>query len=249
MPTTAADALNVFYPAANAAYACQDVTHLVVGNGFTISAQIVIDPQKAAQVPPKHLPMLASMLKLSAAFGFVAKRPGTVLVSFRGTENAGDWLCDLEAEPANCQIGSGSVHEGFQRVYEVIQASALQGFQAALSAGDQVFVTGHSLGGALALLFASNAASFTQNIQVCTFAGPRTGLANFATFYNQHVPNTLRVVNRWDIVPNVPVPVPPLCLYQHVGSALVVDGGFTLDLVHAHSLALSYSPGLKRQIS
>jgi triacylglycerol lipase len=185
-------------------------------------------------------------LKLSPAFGFVAHRQGQVLVAFRGTENPGDWLCDLEAEPTGCQIASGSVHDGFQRVYEVVQSSALQGLRAALQPGDQLLITGHSLGGALATLFADNAAASTQELQVCTFASPRTGLQDFARSYNQHVPNTLRVANRWDLVPNVRVPIPPVCLYEHVGSALVIDGGFTLDAIHSHSLVLSYLPGLKR---
>lgn len=251
MPNTnvqAAEALNTFYLAANAAYGCQDPTNLIPGNGFVFSRQIQVDPQKAAQVPPQHLPMLASMLKLSPIFGFVATRPGAVLVSIRGTESTGEWLCDFEAAPKGCQIGSGTVHEGFQKVYEVIRDSAISGIQGVLKPGDTLFITGHSLGAALAILFADDAVSVTQNLRVCTFAGPRTGLPDFVNSYNQRVPNTLRVVNRWDIVPNVPVPAPPLCLYEHVGSLLAIDGGFTLDLAHAHSLPLSYLPGLKKEV-
>jgi hypothetical protein len=243
---TGLQALTLFYPAANAAYGCQDPAHLLIGNNFVYQQQIEVDPVKAAQVPPQHLPLLTSMLKVSPIFGFVANRPGAVLISIRGTETPGEWLCDFEAVPATCEIGSGSVHEGFQKVYEVIQQSAMNGLKAALRPGDQVFVTGHSLGAALAVLFANDAVSTTENIQVCTFAGPRTGLANFMKSFNQRVPSTMRVVNRWDIVPNVPVPAPPACLYEHVGTALPVDGGFTLDLAHAHSLPQSYLPGLKK---
>jgi triacylglycerol lipase len=243
---TANDALNLFYPAANAAYGCQDPAHLIVGNGFVFHSQVKVDPQKAAQVPPQHLPLLTSMLKLSPVFGFVATRPGAAFVSIRGTESPGEWLCDFEAVPVACRIGNGTVHEGFQKVYEVIQQSALDALKAALRPGDQLFVTGHSLGAALAVLFANDASSLTPNLQVCTFAGPRLGLSDFVASYNQRVPRTLRVINRWDIVPNVPVPAPPLCLYEHVGSSLAIDGGFTFDLAYAHSLPLSYLPGLKR---
>ena len=246
---TAEDALALFYPAANAAYGCQDPAHLLVGNGFIFKSQIKVDPQKAAQVPPSHLPMLASMLKISPIFGFVATRPGAVFVSIRGTECPGEWLCDFEAVPAACEIGNGMVHEGFQKIYEVIQESALTNLKAVLNAGDRVFVTGHSLGAALAILFANDAVSLSSNLQVCTFAGPRTGLSDFVHSFNERVPNTLRVVNRWDIVPNVPVPAPPLCLYEHVGELLAVDGGFTFDLAQAHSLPLSYLPGLKKEVS
>lgn len=242
-----AEALNLFYPAANAAYGCQDPAHLIVGNGFAFVSQIKVDPQKAAKVPPQHLPLLTSMLKVSPIFGFVATRPGAVFVSIRGTESPGEWLCDFEAVPTGCQIASGTVHEGFQKVYEVIQQSAMEGVRNVLQSGDQLFVTGHSLGAALAVLFADDAVALTKNLQVCTFAGPRIGLGDFVATYNQRVPATTRVINRWDIVPNVPVPAPPLCLYEHVGSALPVDGGFTLDLAQAHSLPLSYLPGLKKE--
>ncbi len=240
--------MNLFYPAANAAYGCQDPAHLLIGNGFIYQQQLVVDPKMAAQVPPKHLPLLSSMLKISPIFGFIATKPGAVLVSIRGTESPGEWLCDFEAAPASCQISTGTVHEGFQRVYEVIRESALQGLEAHLKPGDTLYVTGHSLGAALATLFASDAASKTGNLQVCTFASPRTGLADFVQSYNQRVPGTMRVANRWDIVPNVPVPAPPLCFYEHVGALLSIDGGFTLDLEHAHSLPLSYLPGMKKQM-
>lgn len=250
MPATVpsvTDALNLFYPAASAAYGCQDPSHLIPGNGFAFSNQIKVDPKKAAQVPPQHLPLLASMLKISPIFGFVATRPGAVLVSIRGTEVPGEWLCDFEAVPVTCQIGGGTVHQGFQKVYEVIRENAIGALTGAMHPGDDVFITGHSLGAALAILFANDAVSLTPNIQVCTFAGPRTGLGDFVSSYDKRIPGTLRVVNRWDIVPNVPVPAPPLCLYKHVGTLLAIDGGFTLDLGHAHSLPLAYLPGLKKQ--
>ena len=119
------------------------------------------------------------MLKVSPIFGFLATRPGAVFVSIRGTEAPGEWLCDFEAVPVSCQIGNGSVHQGFQKVYEVIQQSAMEGLKSVLQTGDQLFITGHSLGAALALLLANDAVSLTQSVQVCTFAGPRTGLADF----------------------------------------------------------------------
>jgi triacylglycerol lipase len=246
---TIADALGLFYPAANAAYGCQDPAHLLIGNNFAFRSQIKVDPQRAVQVPVQHFPLLTSMLKSSPIFGFVATRPGAVCVSLRGTETLGEWLCDFEAVPTPYQIGTGAVHEGFQKVYQVIRESSLEALRSVLNLGDEVFITGHSLGAALAILFANDAVSLTSNLQVCTFAGPRTGLGDFVSSYNQRVPRTLRVVNRWDLVPNVPVPAPPRCLYRHVGSLLAIDGGFTFDLAHAHSLSLSYLPGLKKQTS
>ncbi len=249
MPPDAAEALNLFYPAANAAYGCQDPIHMLIGNSFSFTNQIKVDPVKAAKVPPQHLPMLSSMLKVGPIFGYVARRDGAVFVSFRGTETPEEWLCDFEAVPAHCDIGSGTVHEGFQKVYEVVRDSAIGASKAALKDGDQLLVTGHSLGAALALLFADDAFSnVTPNVRVCTFAGPRVGLPDWVGTFNHNLPNTARVVNRWDIVPNVPVPAPPACLYEHVQSVIAIDGGFTTDLAQAHSLPLSYMPGLKKHV-
>jgi hypothetical protein len=49
-------------------------------------------------------------------------------------------------------------------------------------------------------------------------------------------------VNRWDIVPQLPPPP----IFIHAGQAVNIDGGFTLDFATAHSLLLSYKPGLQK---
>jgi predicted lipase len=76
-----------------------------------------------------------------------------------------------------------------------------------------------------------------------TYAGPRSGQPSFADKFDKLVKACFRVVNRWDIVPQLP---PVVALYRHVGVEVQVDGGFTLDLAKAHSLELSYRPGLER---
>lgn len=128
----------------------------------------------------------------------------------------------------------------------MIRDNTLDAIKSLLRPGDPVFVTGNSLGTALAVLVANDVVSLTQNFQVGTFAGPRIGLEDFVKSYNDVSLGRFRAVNRWNITPNVPVPAPPLCLYKHVGSLLAIDGGFTLDLAHAHSLPLSYLVGLKK---
>ena len=51
-----------------------------------------------------------------------------------------------------------------------------------------------------------------KNLKAWTFASPRTGDPSFADTYNQVVPNTVRIANRLDLVPKLPLPP----LYQHV---------------------------------
>ena len=90
-----------------------------------------------------------------------------------------------------------------------------------------VFVTGHSLGGALATLAAM---SISQNIladfprvrlKCYTFGSPRVGDALFKSDYNQRVPWTYRVQNDEDIVPHLPLKV---CGFRHVGLNVFMNG-------------------------
>jgi hypothetical protein len=184
-------------------------------------------------------------------FGLIGKNADEriAFVSFRGTENATDWAHDLDAlyEPYGFAPGAGDVHLGFHEVYKTLRPSVLGGLQEASKDCDHVFVTGHSLGGALAVLSAPDLAINTaakQTPKLLTFAGPRAGLLEFHRFFNHLIPICYRVVASGDIVPHVPFFIPPF-VYEHVGAEVKVDGGQD-DPVNAHSLELSYMPGLKR---
>ncbi len=77
------------------------------------------------------------------------------------------------------------------------------------------------------------------------FAGPRAGHHDFASIFDVQIDVCFRVVNTWDIVPCLP---PPLALFEHVGLAVHVDGGFTMNELVAHSMEKSYAPGLAKLI-
>ncbi len=81
-------------------------------------------------------------------------------------------------------------------------------------------VTGHSLGSALATLFVmenkeKNKFDITT---VCTFASPRVGNGEFVSQFNQLPLTSWRIVNTQDIVPKVPLHIPLLFDYRHVGA-------------------------------
>ena len=85
--------------------------------------------------------------------GFIAHTPDVVLVAFRGTESLGDWLGNLRL--LSTQRPYGAVHSGFLGAYLVAQGEIASALSQAGAGSKRVFVTGHSLGGALGAVFAA----------------------------------------------------------------------------------------------
>ena len=160
------------------------------------------------------------------------------------------YLDDDEAD-ADVERAPKLVHGGFLRAYESVRArvfAAVDDVIDALSkknvvpendaddaddADDDreptwhVFVTGHSLGGALATLFACelgrSARLGRRNVTVTmvNFGSPRVGDGAFCDEYNAFVPDSVRVVNRGDLVPTLPA----LLGYRHVDHGVRVTAG------------------------
>jgi triacylglycerol lipase len=181
--------------------------------------------------------------------GLVARndQTKTLAISFRGTRTPEEWLKDFDfvLAPYTPVKNWGRVHQGFQLVYLAMQASLDGLVRSALGSSTEVLITGHSLGGAVSVLCAPDVAINMTKIvpKLHTYAGPRSGQPSFDDKFDKLVKTCFRVVNRWDIVPQLP---PVVALYRHVGVEVQIDGGFTLDLKKAHSLELSYRPGLER---
>lgn len=78
-----------------------------------------------------------------------------------------------------------------------------------------ILVTGHSLGGNLATVYASylwqhfkTTGHPKNNINVITFAAPAAGNVSFANDFNKKFPNSIRYENSNDIVPKFPCTSP-----------------------------------------
>ena len=248
-------ALCVALPLAQAAYAVMNPANPVhLPPGYEQTALIKADEPairallaQVAQDAPS--PVVRALFKLSPIFGLIGKNTATktAFVSFRGTQTVEDWINNFDslAAPYRFLPDGGLAHKGFQDVYGLLRASVMAGLSAAAQGSNRLIVTGHSLGGALAVLAAPDIAKNSGTglaPELITFAGPAAGLADFAHFFDRLVPTCYRVVNFWDVVPRVP-PQFPVGLFDHVGTAIHVDPGFA-DVVKAHSLELSYVPGL-----
>ena len=165
-----------------------------------------------------------------------------LVIAFRGTQTPADWLKDLDFVPAPYLPlpGRGTVHQGFQQVYYAVRGSILAYLKANMDA-TELLVVGHSLGGALATLAIPDILNQFPEGAIApilyTFASPRAGHNDFATFFNGRINVAWRTVNVWDVVPHVP---PTLAAYVHVGQQLTIDSGFHIDVAyqprHPHRL-------------
>ena len=148
--------------------------------------------------------------------GFLCKRsvpdePSYLVLAFRGTEKkVSDWLTDARCVPT--VEGATKVHTGFLEAFTKVKDSegrtARQVVEELLSRPEAkeggkalpLFVTGHSLGGAMAMLATKLVAPDVTG--ACyTFGAPR--VANYEYFRWMKTP-VYRIVNSSDIVPRMP---------------------------------------------
>lgn len=171
---------------------------------------------------------------------FVAHNDNFVVVSMRGTEidnlwgAFNDWRRNLELLPVRDDSG-GLVHEGFMKdinaVWNDTTAQGLKSYlQQLLADGTRtLWITGHSLGAALATLAAERAArdgGFDVR-GVYTYGSPRVGDIRFKQNYEARGLNakTYRVVYDIDIAQTLF----PGAAYTHVGQLKFIDADGHLD--------------------
>jgi hypothetical protein len=159
-----------------------------------------------------------------------ADAAGDVVIAIRGTEGIHEWINDAEFLVVKCPFlaGAGSTEDGFTAMYNSLRIGAPAGSASVVDAlttlpfkrpVNSVTICGHSLGGAIATLLALDVAANTAftDPSVYTYASPRTGDPLFVSTYNQVVKNSIRIANRIDLVPKLPLPP----VYAHVDA--VVD--------------------------
>ena len=172
-------------------------------------------------------------------FGFIATNDNNkdIYVCFRGTRGASEWEKDATVPLTQCSFLAGKdikVHTGFQNVYTANNSGdeSLGSLQSQMldylnslpnspSSYDNLWVTGHSLGAALATLAISDIVTNTihTGAKMYNFASPLVGNQSFVNFFKlkigtnncntNNADNSLntcswRVVNINDIVPKVP---------------------------------------------
>lgn len=151
-----------------------------------------------------------------------------IIIAFRGTEkdSSADWVSNLDNRFLP-KFG-GNVHHGFwdtlAQIWDEI-ASHLDNFR---TQNQPIWLTGHSQGGALAML----TANILQQYQILpqgiyTYGQPKVGDMLFASQYNTFLAQkTFRLYNVGDSVPNNPP------AYYHAGTAVEITEKGEINIRH-----------------
>jgi pimeloyl-ACP methyl ester carboxylesterase len=160
----------------------------------------------------------------TATQGFVCQADAATIIVFAGTDPGvvKTVLTDGETIP-----DAAGMHPGFVRALDAVWEQ----LRNVLPAGDRgrLFVAGHSLGAALAVLaaFRLHELAHIEADHVYTFGLPRVGGESFRDRYESVLgAQTFRLVNGDDPVPAVP---PPLLKFRHVGRSLFCPHAGTFE--------------------
>lgn len=167
-----------------------------------------------------------------SAQGYLANGDGFAVLAFRGSDHRGldAWISNADFDLVDdLQIGGGQVHSGFQRGVAAIWPQLERLVAQHRAPGQKLFLTGHSLGGALAMLAAARFAAASRGGEIdaiFTFGQPRVGDGGFAAQFDRDFHDrAFRYVHHFDLVARLP---PRLLGYHHAGQLRFIDEGGTL---------------------
>jgi triacylglycerol lipase len=142
-----------------------------------------------------------------------------VIIAWRGTEPGEykDVMADLKFRKKTSKFG-GNVHRGFKgyvdKIYNEVEKEVLKLIDKKWC---NIYVTGHSLGGASALI-CTNRLEEKFHVRGCyTYGSPRPGGWKYSRSFKS---NVYRIRNNNDIVTKVP---PFIFGYKHVGKLCYID--------------------------
>jgi hypothetical protein len=175
------------------------------------------------------------LMSLSASRGVLVEKAMALVVAFTGTDPAvvPNLITDLDARRS-----TAGLHTGFEMAAGAVWDIVAPALIAARAAGRPIVITGHSLGGALAVLTALRALHdlALQPTAIYTYGMPRVGDLAFAQSYNRALGSTTyRMVHGADAVPTLPG---RSIGYSHVGRRLHCLRGGRFD-----AAALENQPG------
>lgn len=145
-----------------------------------------------------------------------------IVLVFNGEDGTFDWIHSMNTKLVSYSKLSGKIHEGWLKAVEsLLSKGLLKEFEAIYEKEcykeyeKEVYITGHSIGGALATIFATYLQRETYHPVVVTFGSPRVGNAEFKRGYKyEHY----RYESYLDLVPHVPFTKQEKTLIGRMGS-------------------------------
>ena len=157
---------------------------------------------------------------------FIATANNNIYVVFRGTKTIDEWIADADFPfvPYTFVSNGGMTEQGFTDIYETLGVVEEINKLAATGDFDNVYITGHSLGGALAGVSMPDIAVNTDfsDPVIYSFASPRVGDSDYKSRYDGLDVESWRVFNTNDEVPKLP---PSLLGYTHVNTGFPITFG------------------------
>jgi len=159
---------------------------------------------------------------------FMAGFEDAIILCFRGTAGVSDIAQDGQIALVPFR-NLGLIHFGFRNAFDSVYAEIEATLEQWSGMGRTLWITGHSLGGALALLAAAHLrfpADPTKTLPrpiagLYTFGQPRVGTANFCQACDANFGSYyFRYVNNEDIVTRIP---PRELGYWHAGKTRYID--------------------------
>ena len=151
---------------------------------------------------------------------FLMANNEVMILTFTGTQSIQDWLTDFSIKFVKGPFGR--THRGFLQALNYILPDIKKAIAKFHYRGQSFWITGHSLGGALAVLTAAHLVERRFKVDgLYTFGQPRVGnyefVNNFGSKFNQR---HFRIVNNEDIVTRIP---PRALGYLDSGNILYLD--------------------------
>jgi pimeloyl-ACP methyl ester carboxylesterase len=142
---------------------------------------------------------------------YVIGSEDVAVIAFRGTDDPADWLVNLNA--LTTPTPNGDMHRGFSDAYKTLKPQIMDVLRQ--EKPKHLWVTGHSLGGALAVVCAYDVIEVEKIALdgVITFGQPMVARQTLATYLDTLLMGRYaHAVNDADIVPRVPP------TFSHCGS-------------------------------
>lgn len=127
--------------------------------------------------------------------GFIASDSSCIIVAFRGTSSVIDIITDMKFDTVPIGPGLPLAHKGFATAFNAVYTSIQEKLKPYLGR-KQLYITGHSLGGALASLLSYRLSLDHPTCQpnLYAFGCPPVGDKNFSKSFKEGLSNIITII-------------------------------------------------------